>query len=177
MRYFLFFLLLSVGIGGLACSPYFPYNYFYRGEFGNETEPQFAAELRLIAVEQKEALAPYRLLRPGTGSTLDAEKADFLRLVPSGDVEAYLRLAGAVRNGANADWRSVPGTAGVVASVPAGLGACAQPEAGRTCQRADGVDYAGGTAGAVSGPYRVGVLHAGKSRRRQRRSRSAEAVA
>ena len=108
MRYFLFFLFLSVGIGGLACSPYFPYNYFYRGEFGNETEPQFAAELRLIAVEQKEALAPYRLLRPGTGSTLDAEKADFLRLVPSGDAEVYLRLAGAVRNGANADWRSVP---------------------------------------------------------------------
>ena len=93
MRYFLFFLLLSVGIGGLACSPYFPNNYFYQGKFGNGAGPRFAEELRLIAAEQKEALAPYRLLRPGTGSTLDAEKADFLRLVPSGDAEAYLRLA------------------------------------------------------------------------------------
>lgn len=82
MRYFLFFLLLSVGIGGLACSPYFPNNYFYQGKFGNGAGPRFAEELRLIAAEQKEALAPYRLLRPGTGSTLDAEKADFLRQVP-----------------------------------------------------------------------------------------------
>ena len=49
MRYFLFFLLLSVGIGGLACSPYFPNNYFYQGKFGNGAGPRFAEELRLIA--------------------------------------------------------------------------------------------------------------------------------
>lgn len=108
MRCFLLSLLLSVGTSTFACSPYFPNNYFYQGKFGNGAEPQFTAELRLIAVEQKEALAPYRLLRPGTVSTLDAEKMDFLRLVPSGDVGAYLRLAEAVRSGAEADWQSVP---------------------------------------------------------------------
>ncbi len=104
-----------------ACGPDFPNTWFFK-EYENGGEgylyANFAKELELMRLEAKAEwnkpeshlhslarLAPPRPKR----SMRDAEKMDFLRLVPGGNAETYLKLAfDEARAGKVPDWSAVP---------------------------------------------------------------------
>ncbi len=104
-----------------ACGPDFPNTWFfkeYESGGGGYLYANFAKELELMRLEAKAEwnkpeshlhslarLAPPRPKR----SMRDAEKMDFLRLVPGGNAEAYLKLAfDEARAGKAPDWSAVP---------------------------------------------------------------------
>lgn len=104
-----------------ACGPFFPNTWFFNNFEnldGGYLYANFAKELELMRLEAKaewdkpesrlhslSRLAPPRPKR----SMRDAEKMDFLRLVPDGNAEAYLKLAfDEAREGKAPNWSAVP---------------------------------------------------------------------